>query len=49
MDIRDEDKPKYSGEVEIRDTLDVPEDNITSEYLDNQITNQLEDVQYYEE
>ena len=47
MDISDNDKPKDSGKVEICDTLDVPEYSITSEYLDNQITHQVEDVQYY--
>ena len=44
MDIRD-DKPKDSGELEIHETLDVPEDNINSEDLDNQSTHQLEDTQ----
>ena len=34
-------KPKDSGEVEIHETLGVPEETITSEDLDNQITHQL--------
>ena len=46
MDISDKDGPKYSGEVEIHETLDLPKETITSEYLDNQITHQLEDTQY---
>ena len=35
MDISDNDDTKDSGEVEIHQTLDAPDDTITSEDLDN--------------
>ena len=46
MDIIDDNEPKYYGEVEIHDTLDVPEDTMNSEDLDNQSTRQLEYAKY---
>ena len=42
MDISDKNEPKYSGEVETHETLDVPEDTITSEDLYNKSIHQLE-------
>ena len=47
MDISDDDKPKDSGEVELCETPDVPEDTITSKDMDNQSTHQLEGKKYY--
>ena len=49
MDISDNDDTKDSGGVEIHETLNVPEETITYEDLDNQITHQLEDTQDYGE
>ena len=49
MDISDNDEHKDSIEVEIHDTLDAPEETITSEDLYNQSTHQLEDAQDYGE
>ena len=49
MDISDYENPKDSAEVEICETLDVPEDNITSEELDNRSTHQLDYAQDYGE
>ena len=45
IDISDYYEPKYSGEVEINKTLDTPEETITYEDLDNQITHKLKDAQ----
>ena len=45
MDISDNDKPKYYGEVEIYEMLDSPQETINSEDLDNQSTQKLEDAQ----
>ena len=42
MYISDDDEPKYSGEVEIHETLDAPEDSRTSDDLDNENTQKLE-------
>ena len=49
MDIIGNDKPEDYREVEIHEALDVPENNITSEDLDNRSTHQLENVKYYGE
>ena len=46
MDISDNNKPKDYGEAEIHEILDVPEETITSEDLDNQSTQKIEDAQY---
>ena len=42
MGISEKNEPKYSGEVETHETLDVPEETITSEDLYNKSTHQLE-------
>ena len=47
MYISDDNERKYSVQVDIYETLDAPEDTINSEDLYNQITEQLEDEQYY--
>ena len=49
MNISDDYQPKDYGEVEIHETLDSPEETITSEYLDNESTQKLEDTQDYGE
>ena len=41
INISDNEEPKYSGEAEIHEMMDVPEDTIISEDLYNQSTNQL--------
>ena len=43
MDISDYDETKYSGEVEINQTLNSSEETITSYERDNKNTQQLED------
>ena len=43
MDVIDDYETKYSGQVEIPETLDVPEGIRTYEYLGNQIIHQSED------
>ena len=47
MNISVNDDTKYSGEEEIDKTLDSLKETITSEDLDNQITQQSEDAQDY--
>ena len=45
MYISDNDEPKYYWEVEIHETLGVPEYTITSEDLYNKSTQKLDDAQ----
>ena len=47
MYISDDDEPKYTGEVEIPDTLGVAQDTRTSEDLYNQISQKSEDMKNY--
>ena len=49
MNVSDNNDTKDYGEVEIHETLDVPEETITPEDLYNQSIQQLEDTQYYRE
>ena len=49
MDIGDDYEPIDYGGLEIDETLDSSEENITSEDLYNQSAQQLEDTQYYGE
>ena len=42
INISDNEEPKYSGEAEIHEMMDVPEETITSEDLDNKSNHQLD-------